>query len=81
MPQDWKKANVTPIFKKGKKEDQENYEPISLTSIPGKMMEPLILEVIPRNMKDKKVNRSSQRGFTQGKSCFTDLITCDYTIL
>jgi len=46
VPEDWRKANVTPIFKKGKKEDPGNYRPVSLTSIPGKMMVQLILEVI-----------------------------------
>ena len=29
---DWKHVNVTPIFKKGKKSDPGNYQPISLTS-------------------------------------------------
>ncbi|PKU43345.1 hypothetical protein llap_6347 [Limosa lapponica baueri] len=39
VPEDWRKANVIPVFKKGKKEDPGNYRPVSLTSIPGKMME------------------------------------------
>jgi len=42
VPEDWTKANVTPIFKKGKKEDPGNYRSVSLTSIPGKVMEQLI---------------------------------------
>jgi len=74
VPEDWRKANVTPIFKKGKKEDAENYRPVSLTSIPGKMMEHLILEVISKQVEEKKVIRSSQHGFTKRKSCLTNLI-------
>jgi len=74
VPEDWRKANVTPIFKKGKKEDPGNYRPVSLTSILGKVMEQLILEVIIKQVKEKKVIRSSQRGFTKGKPCLTNLI-------
>ncbi|RMC04262.1 hypothetical protein DUI87_19081 [Hirundo rustica rustica] len=43
VPEDWKKANVTLVFKKGMKEDPGNYCPVSLTSVPGKVMECLIL--------------------------------------
>jgi len=74
VPKDWRKAIVTPIFKKGKKEDPENYRLVSLTSIPGKMMEQLILEVIIKQVEEKKVIRSSQHGFSKGKSCLTSLI-------
>ena len=38
---DWRNANVTPIFKKGNKGSAENYRPVSLTSIPCKLMSPL----------------------------------------
>ncbi|KFR15490.1 RNA-directed DNA polymerase from mobile element jockey, partial [Opisthocomus hoazin] len=55
VPEDWRKANVTPIFKKGKKEDPGNYRPVSLTSIPGKVMEQLILEAIMKQVEEKKV--------------------------
>jgi len=72
-PEDWRKASVTPIFQKGKKEDPGNYRPVSLTSIPGKVMEQLILEII-KQVKEKKVISSSQHGFTKGKSCLTNLI-------
>ncbi|KGL80585.1 hypothetical protein N309_11346, partial [Tinamus guttatus] len=55
VPEDWKKANVTPVFKKVKREDPGNYRPVSLTSVPGKVMEQLILETISRHVKEKKV--------------------------
>jgi len=74
VPEDWRKAIVTLVFKKGRKEDPGNHRPVSLTSIPGKVMEQLILEVINKQVEGKKVIRSSQHGFTKGKSCLTNLI-------
>ncbi|KAJ7401785.1 rna-directed dna polymerase from mobile element jockey-like [Pitangus sulphuratus] len=32
---DWKKGNITPVFKKGKAEHPGNYKPVSPTSVPG----------------------------------------------
>ena len=46
MPEDWRKAKVTPVFKKGKKEDPGNYRLVNFTSIPGKVMEQLNINVI-----------------------------------
>jgi len=47
---------------------------ISLTSIPGKVMEKLILGTASRHIKDKRVIRGSQHGCTKGKSCLTNLV-------
>jgi len=74
VPEDWRKASVIPVFKKGKKEDPGNYRLVSLTSIPGKDMEQLMLEVIIKQVEEKKVVRSSQHRFTKGKSCLNNLI-------
>ena len=48
MLEDWRNAIVTPVFKNSKKEDSGNYRPVSLTSIPGKVMKQLILNVISK---------------------------------
>nr|XP_048714325.1 alpha-1,3-mannosyl-glycoprotein 4-beta-N-acetylglucosaminyltransferase A isoform X3 [Caretta caretta] len=69
-----KRLMVVPIFKKGKKDDPGNYRPISLTSVPGKIMEHVLKESILKHLDERKVIRNSQHGFTKGKSCLTNLI-------
>ncbi|CAM4609133.1 unnamed protein product [Caretta caretta] len=71
---DWKKANIVLIFKKGKKENPGNYRPVSLTSVPRKIMEQVLNESILKNLEGRKVIRNSQHGFTKSKSCLTNLI-------
>ena len=44
IPQQWKPANVVPIFKKGDKKDVSNYRPISLTCLTAKVMERILYE-------------------------------------
>lgn len=66
VPEDWKRANVTFAFKKGKKEKPENYSSVSFTLILMKVMEQLILKAISKHMKNEKVIRSSNYGFRRG---------------
>ena len=76
IPQEWKLANVVPIFKKGKKSEVENYRPISLTC--------LVMKVFERIVMRKLLSLTStfldprQHGFLEHKSCTTNMIDfCD----
>ena len=46
VPEDWRFARVISIYKKGCKEDPRNCRPVSLTSVPGKIMEQIVLREI-----------------------------------
>lgn len=73
VPVNWRLATVIPIFKKGKKEEPGNYRPVSLTSVPGKIME-IILEVIEKHLKDNAVIGQSECGFRRERSYLTNII-------
>ena len=70
-------ASVTPIYKKGCKEDLGNYRPVSPTSVSGKVMEQTVFREITWHAQDNQGIRPSQHGFTKDRSCLTNLISYD----
>ena len=76
LPQDWKDALVTPIFKKGSRSIPGNYRPVSLTSIVCKLTEGMIRDNIVKHLEGNKLITQCQHGFVSGKSCSTQLIEC-----
>ena len=75
VPADWRLANVMPIYKKAQKEDPGNYRPVSLTSVPRKIMEQLTLSAIMQHVQDNQATRPSQQVLMKGKSCLANLIS------
>lgn len=75
VPSDWKYANVTPIHKKGSKNNPSNYRPISLTSQICRIFERILKEEINFYLETNKLIGDSQHGFVRGKSCLTNLLT------
>ena len=73
VPQEWKRANIVPIYKGGKMTDPVNYRPVSLTSVVSKLCEIFIKEKWVRFLEDSRVISNGQFGFRQGKSCVRNL--------
>ena len=74
VPEDWRSANVTPIYKKGAKGDAANYRPVSLTSVSCKILESIIKDKITQHLEVNDMINPSQHGFRSGRSCCTNLL-------
>ena len=74
LPQIWKDTNITPIHKKEPKSKADNYRPISLTSIPCKLLDALIKNQLISHLKVNNLISSVQHGFTESRSCLTNHI-------
>jgi hypothetical protein len=67
LPTAWLQAIVTPLHKKGNKQDPSNYRPISLTSIACKIMERIVKTTITKHLEDNNLINNSQHGFEKKK--------------
>ena len=74
IPNDWRLANVSPIYKqKGSKSQPGNYRPVSLTSNVCKLMEKVVNRALSAHL-ENGVLYKTQHGFRKGRSCQTNLI-------
>ena len=80
LPEQWKEANVVPIFKKGSKHKASNYRPVSLTCVGSKMFEHIMVSQINRHLKERGILIPEQHGFREGLSCDTQLIDFDHDL-
>ena len=76
----WKKANVTPIHKKGDKHDLKNYRPISVLPICGKIFEKILYNNIYHFFQENNILDVNQSGFRAVDSCINQLISITHNI-
>ena len=74
LPDDWKRAVVSPIYKKGSQNLAENYRPISLTSIVCKLTEKFLKKAVLDHLIENDLLSKKQYGFISGRSTVTQLL-------
>ena len=74
VPNNWKLANVTPVFKKGSRLAPSNYRPVSLTSVVCKVMERVVRDALMLYLETEGLITNKQHGFVNKKSCTTNLL-------
>ena len=74
IPKEWRLANVTAVYKKGKKTNPANYRPISLTVNLCKVFESSLRDMIMDHLEKHCLIKESQHGFVRKKSCLTNLL-------
>ena len=74
IPEVWKEASITPIFKGGKKEEPANYRPVSLTSQIAKLLERIIRWYLVTYLELINAFPDSQHGFRAFRSTVSQLL-------
>jgi len=80
FPDDWKIANITPIFKKGDKQNVQNYRPVSLLSNIGKVMERAVYKKLYEHCEANGILTWRNAGFKKNEGTINQLLYLNHTI-
>ena len=69
LPDDWKKGNIEPIFKKGNKQDIKKHRPVSLLPICTKIFKRIIYDNMLKYFLDNILISPKDSEFRQDNSC------------
>ena len=75
IPSQWKKAIITPIYKKGSHDSPYNYRPISLTSVMCRILENIIANKVMDHLLTSNILSEYQFGFIPNRSICLQLLT------
>ena len=79
-PDIWKKSNIIPVHKKNDKQLVNNYRPISLLPIFGKIFEKIIFNRIYNFLSEENLLNQNQSGFRPSDSCVNQLLAITHEI-
>ena len=74
IPKVWKSTVVIPVHKKGPTNVLSNYRPISITCVPCKLLERIVVNRIYSHLVDNGLLCKEQHGFVRGRSTLTNLL-------
>ena len=80
FPFDWKKASIVSIHKKGDQQTLQNYRPVFLLPICGKIFERFSFNEMFRFFLDNKLITTNQSGFKLDDSCISQLLSITHEI-
>ena len=75
VPDMWKSAKITAIYKKEDETDKTNYRPISLLCLPGKILESSVASSMTSHIEENGLNSKHQWAYRKGSSTILLLIT------
>ena len=74
VPDDWRRANVVPVFKQEERYNPANYGPMFITCICSKTLEHILVSYIMRHLTRQNILVYSQYGIRGQRSCETQLV-------
>ena len=80
FPDCWKFANVQPIYKRSNRQMKNNYRPISLLPICGKILEKIVFDQVYAFLSVNNLLSQNQSGFRPGDSTIFQLLSITSTI-
>ena len=74
VPDEWRQANASLVFKKSEKYEAANYRPVSLTCICYQTLEHILVSNINKHLALDSILADCQHGFRSRRSCETKLV-------
>ncbi len=76
LPDSWKVADITPVFKKGSASEPANYRPVSVTSSICRVFEKILVDHLFCHIRKHSLISDEQYGFVKRRSTELQLLTC-----